>query len=168
MQKAYRLQQKNADIAAIPMFKCKILVFLASAALFSGCATTSQLDAKKHPKKESTPLTYDAKNYRVDTKTKPQVGNASYYAKCFHGRRTSSGEMCDTRLYTAAHRTWPFGTIVRVTMVKTGKSVLVKINDRGPHTKSRVIDLSVAAAKQLGLIGPGVAKVKVEKLVKIH
>lgn len=168
MQKAYRLQQKNADIAAIPMFKCKILVFLASAALFSGCATTSQLDAKKHPAKESTPLTYDAKNYRVDTKTKPQVGNASYYAKCFHGRRTSSGEMCDTRLYTAAHRTWPFGTIVRVTMVKTGKSVLVKINDRGPHTKSRVIDLSVAAAKQLGLIGPGVAKVKVEKLVKIH
>lgn len=168
MQKPYRLQRKNADIVAISMFNRKILVLLASAALFSGCATTSQLDAKKHPKKESTPLTYDAKNYRVDTKTKPQVGNASYYAKCFHGRRTASGEVCDTRLYTAAHRSFPFGTIIRVTMVKTGKSVLVKVNDRGPFSRSRVVDISVAAAKQLGLIGPGVAKVKVEKLVKIH
>ena len=150
------------------MFKNRLFVLFASVFLFSGCATTSQLDAKKHLDKECTPLTYDAKNYRVDTKTKPQIGNASYYAKCFHGRRTASGEVCDTRLYTAAHRSFPFGTIMRVTMLKTGKSVLVKVNDRGPFSRSRVVDISIAAAKQLGLIGPGVAKVKVERLVKIH
>ena len=100
--------------------------------------------------------------------TKVETGYASYYAKCMQGRRTASGETCDLCKYTAAHRTLPFGTMVRVTMLQNNKSVIVKVNDRGPHVKSRVIDLSLAAAKQLGLLGPGIAKVKVERVEKVN
>ena len=84
-------------------------------------------------------------------------GTASYYAAKFDGRRTASGETFDNDDYTAAHRTLPFGTMVRVT--RDGRSVVVKINDRGPFTKGRVIDVSQAAARDLGLIGPGHATV---------
>ena len=80
-------------------------------------------------------------------------GMASWYGPKFKGRRTASGEIFDPTDYTAAHRTLPFGTRVRVT--RGGKSVIVRINDRGPFAKSRVIDVSQAAARDLGLIGPG-------------
>ena len=80
-------------------------------------------------------------------------GTASYYAAKFDGRRTASGETFRNSGYTAAHRTLPFGTMVRVT--RGDRSVVVKINDRGPFTKGRVIDVSHAAARDLGLIGPG-------------
>ena len=85
------------------------------------------------------------------------TGVASYYAAKFDGRRTASGETFRNGGYTAAHRTLPFGTMVRVT--RGGKSVVVKINDRGPFTPGRVIDVSQAAARDLGLIGPGHATV---------
>jgi len=163
--KPYHLRLKNVDIAAIRMFKNNtLLVLFISALLFSGCATKSQPQSKKHHKET---LVYDEKNYRLDTKVKPQTGNASYYARRFQGRRTASGEIFNTYFYTAAHRSFPFGAIIRVTMLRTGKSVLLKVNDRGPFWRGRVVDVSLVAAKQLGLIGPGVAKVKVEKLVKI-
>ncbi len=84
-------------------------------------------------------------------------GVASYYAARFDGRRTASGEQFDNDEYTAAHRTLPFGTRVKVS--RGGKSVVVRINDRGPFARSRVIDVSQAAARDLGLIGPGHAKV---------
>lgn len=84
-------------------------------------------------------------------------GVASYYADKFDGRRTASGETFRNTGYTAAHRTLPFGTRVRVT--RGGKSVVVRINDRGPFTRGRVIDLSKAAARDLDLIGPGHATV---------
>jgi rare lipoprotein A len=84
-------------------------------------------------------------------------GMASWYGREFAGRRTASGERFDPGEYTAAHRTLPFGTMVRVT--RGGKSVVVKINDRGPFTAGRVIDVSQAAARDLGLIGPGHATV---------
>jgi rare lipoprotein A len=87
-------------------------------------------------------------------------GGASYYAAKFHGRRTASGEAFDNRAMTAAHRTLPFGTLVRVTNPSTGKSVVVRINDRGPFTRGRMIDVSRAAAEQLGLIAPGHATVE--------
>lgn len=80
-------------------------------------------------------------------------GTASYYAAKFDGRRTASGETFRNSGYTAAHRTLPFGTKVRVT--RGDRSVVVKINDRGPFTRGRVIDVSQAAARDLGLIGPG-------------
>jgi rare lipoprotein A len=87
------------------------------------------------------------------------AGVASYYADDFNGRRTASGEVYDMNGMTAAHRTLPFGTKVKVTNVDTGKYVIVRINDRGPFKDDRVIDLSLGAAKQLGLISMGTARV---------
>ena len=87
-------------------------------------------------------------------------GSASYYAAKFHGRRTASGEAFDNRAMTAAHRTLPFGSMVRVTNPASGKSVVVRINDRGPFIKGREIDVSRAAAEELGLIARGHAMVE--------
>jgi rare lipoprotein A len=86
-------------------------------------------------------------------------GLASWYGGKFHGRRTASGEIFDKTAFTAAHKTLPFGTLVRVKSLRTGKEVVVRINDRGPHVKKRVIDLSGAAASALGLKSRGVATV---------
>jgi rare lipoprotein A len=85
-------------------------------------------------------------------------GVASWYGAKFAGRRTASGEAFDPTEYTAAHRTLPFGSTVRVTS-DAGRSVVVRINDRGPFSPGRVIDVSQAAARDLGLIGPGHGKV---------
>ena len=89
-------------------------------------------------------------------------GLASYYADSLQGNKTASGESYDRSAMTAAHRTLEFGTVVKVTYLKTGKSVKVTINDRGPHVKGRIIDLSGAAAEQLGLKEDGVGEVKIE------
>jgi len=91
-----------------------------------------------------------------------QSGNASYYASKFQGRKTASGQRYDENARTAAHRTLPFGTKVKVTNVKNGKSVVVRINDRGPFVKGRVIDLSRAAFASIGNPRSGVISVKVE------
>lgn len=87
-------------------------------------------------------------------------GSASYYAARFHGHRTASGEVFNNRAMTAAHRTLPFGTMVRVTNPATGANVVVRINDRGPFTKGRMIDVSRAAAERLGLVQRGHAMVE--------
>jgi rare lipoprotein A len=87
------------------------------------------------------------------------IGKASYYASKFHGRRTSSGEIYSNNKMTAAHLRLPFGTLVKVKNVVNGRSVIVKVNDRGPHTKAFIIDVSQAAAKKLGFYGKGVANV---------
>ena len=91
-----------------------------------------------------------------------QEGFASYYGKKFHGKKTASGEIFNMYDMTAAHRTLPFGTYVRVTNLENGRSVVVRINDRGPFAKGRIIDLSYAAAKRLGIIHKGVAKVRID------
>jgi rare lipoprotein A len=91
-----------------------------------------------------------------------QTGMASYYAGDFHGKRTACGERYNMNELTAAHPSLPFHTKVKVTNLSNKKSVIVRINDRGPHTKKRVIDLSKAAAKKIGLIQAGVTKVKIE------
>ena len=91
-----------------------------------------------------------------------QSGRASWYGPGFHGRRTASGERFNTNELTAAHRTLPFGTKVRVVNKKTGKSVVVRINDRGPYAHGRVIDLSRASAQAIGI--SGVAPVTVAEL----
>lgn len=90
------------------------------------------------------------------------TGIASYYASKFHGRRTASGELFDNGALTAAHRTLPFGTLVRVTNPRTGQSVIVRINDRGPFTKGRTIDLSRAAAEEIGIVRAGHGTVELE------
>jgi rare lipoprotein A len=91
-------------------------------------------------------------------------GLASWYGKEHHGLRTSSGERFDMRALTAAHKTLPFGSQVRVTEVASGRSVVVRIIDRGPHVAGRVIDLSLGAGRLLGMIGAGVARVRLEVL----
>ena len=89
-------------------------------------------------------------------------GLASWYGGKFQGRRTANGETFDTNKLTAAHKTLPFGTKVQVTHLDTGKSVIVRINDRGPFVEDRIIDLSKAAADIIGLTSRGVGKVKIE------
>nr|WP_230530069.1 septal ring lytic transglycosylase RlpA family protein [Microvirga roseola] len=84
-----------------------------------------------------------------------QSGKASWYGPGFHGKKTASGETFNTNEMTAAHRTLPFGTKVRVVNKKTGKSVVVRINDRGPYAHGRVIDLSRASAQAIGISGVG-------------
>ena len=90
-----------------------------------------------------------------------QTGLASYYKS---GKTTANGEAFKPNGFTAAHRTFPFGTIVRVTNLKSGKSVVVRINDRGPFIRKRIIDLSLGAARKIGLTQTGVAKVRVDKI----
>jgi rare lipoprotein A len=91
-------------------------------------------------------------------------GRASYYADKFDGRRTASGEIFDQDALTAAHRTLPMGSLVKVTCEKTGRSVTVRVNDRGPFTGSRVIDVSKAAARELGMLNAGLTDVTLELL----
>ncbi|MBQ7248746.1 MAG: septal ring lytic transglycosylase RlpA family protein [Deltaproteobacteria bacterium] len=93
-----------------------------------------------------------------------QVGWASWYGKHFHGRRTSSGEKYDMHKLTGAHKTLPMGTYVKVRRLDNGREVVVRINDRGPFKKGRVIDVSYAAAKQLDMFRKGVVRVRVEAL----
>lgn len=93
-----------------------------------------------------------------------QTGKASYYK---HGKRTASGERFNASDYTAAHRTLPFGTRVLVTNLDTGISVIVRVNDRGPFVKSRIIDVSYGAAKVLGITRTGVAQVKIVPLKRV-
>src|SRR3954454_15616754 len=109
---------------------------LAITALVLGCA----LAATPVAAKESKPI---------------QAGAASWYGPGFHGKRTASGERFNTDELTAAHKTLPFGTKVRVTNERTGKSVVVRIYDRGPYAHGRVIDLSKAAAETVGISGVG-------------
>ncbi len=90
------------------------------------------------------------------------TGIASYYGRRFHGRRTANGERFNMRAMTAAHRTLPFGTRVRVTNPRNGRSVIVRVNDRGPFIRGRSIDLSRAAAEKIGMIAHGHARVKME------
>jgi rare lipoprotein A len=93
-----------------------------------------------------------------------QVGSASWYGKAFQGKPTASGESYDMWQYTAAHRSLPLGTWLRVTNLKNGKSLIVRVNDRGPFvdTGKRIVDLSYAAARQLAFSGEGLTRVKLE------
>jgi len=91
-------------------------------------------------------------------------GTASYFSREMAGNRTANGERCDPDSLTAAHRTAPFGSRIRVTSLSTGKSVIVRVNDRGPFSGGRVIDLSHAAAREIGMHRTGTAKVSLALL----
>lgn len=93
-----------------------------------------------------------------------QVGIASWYGPGFHGKRTANGEIYDMYALTAAHKTLPFHTIVKVVDLETGRWVVVRINDRGPFVPGRIIDLSYAAAKELGIVEKGLARVGLKVL----
>lgn len=93
-----------------------------------------------------------------------ETGYASWYGEPYHGRRTSSGEVYDMHQLTAAHRELPLGTWVMVTNLENGRSVEVRINDRGPFVEGRILDLSYAAARLLGVVGPGIIPVRLRVL----
>jgi rare lipoprotein A len=99
---------------------------------------------------------------------KPQpytaTGEASYYARMFEGRKTASGVLYRKDSLTAAHRTLPFGTIVKITNLDNEKEVIVEVNDRGPYARQRIIDLSRSAAEKIDILEKGTAKVKLEVL----
>ena len=126
------------------------------------CSTTGT--HRTVPPAEVTSRESLRKDRSETTASRILYGKASYYADKFHGRKTASGEIFDMNLPTAAHRTFPFGTTCRVTNISNQKSVIVKINDRGPFIEGRIIDLSKAAAKSIGAIQDGVVDVKIEIL----
>ncbi len=102
--------------------------------------------------------------YRTEGGKRVEYGLASWYGKKFHGRRTANGEFYDMYKISAAHRTLPLGSVVRVTRRDNGKSVTVRINDRGPFIRGRIIDLSYGAARKVDMVVDGVAPVRVELL----
>lgn len=120
-------------------------------------AQESQKEEEKQEEEEPT-VPADAKPILVET------GLASWYGAPYHNRRGSNGEVYNMHAFTAAHRTLPLGSIVRVTNVKTDHSVLVRITDRGPFVKGRILDLSLAAAKKIEVWAPGTAMVHMEVL----
>lgn len=102
--------------------------------------------------------------HKDDSRLFSQTGTASYYGGMFHGRKTASGEIFNKNAYTAAHKTLALGSYALVTNLRNGRKVIVKINDRGPFSKNRIIDLSVAAAKEIGMLHSGLARVKIEAM----
>ncbi|MDO1448035.1 septal ring lytic transglycosylase RlpA family protein [Rhodocytophaga aerolata] len=133
------------EVKNVPSIKILIqaLVLLLVLGLFS-CKTASS-----PPSKEKAKL-------------RTETGMASFYANKHNGKKTASGERYQSSKLTAAHKTLPFGTMVKVTNLSNGKTVEVRINDRGPFARGRIIDLSRSAAKQIDMINAGVTKVKLE------
>ncbi len=140
--------------------------------LMTGCAQKKQ---NFHKTKYTTPAWHKAtmksysvmgKRYHPTTVSIGQVqhGISSWYGPDFHGKYTSNGEVYNMHARTAAHKTWPMDTIVKVTNLQNGKSTVVRINDRGPFVRGRIIDCSYTAGKEIGLDKMGIAKVKVEVL----
>src|SRR5690606_19414737 len=121
---------------------------------------------EKHAKANFRPYVVFGKRYVPVSDEKPfrQQGTASWYGRKFHGNKTANGETYDMYAMSAAHPTLPLPSYARVTRASTGKSVIVRINDRGPFHSSRIIDLSYVAAAKLGLIGPGSGQVIVEAI----
>lgn len=138
-------------------------------------AETKKLYGVEGPKLTYRPLSNATQTYQVkgevyttrthqDAKDYSKEGIASYYHNKFNGRRTSSGELYNSTLYTAAHKTLPLNSYAVVTNMNNQRKVIVRINDRGPFSKGRIIDLSHAAAKEIGIIGNGMGMVKIEAL----
>lgn len=129
----------------------RLLVFLLFTLFFFDCTHRAPRDGRN----SDAPESFEG---RTD------VGYASWYGDQFHGKKTASGETYDMYAMTAAHRRAPFGTQVRVTNLDNGRQTMVKINDRGPFVRGRIIDLSRKAAEEIGMVGSGTAKVKLEFL----
>ncbi len=179
--KASRIVVSPSLIAAVGVRNfVKLFVVVLAAASLAACAQSSvvtgpsDLAMRQQPSRESNRKISSLVNKRVAVRKKhtpfaPEEkaadakvasgGVASFYTE---GTKTANGEKFDTHELTAAHRTLPFGTRLRVTNVATGKSVTVRVNDRGPFIPGRVVDVSYAAAETLGMVEGGIAKVKLD------
>ncbi len=128
-------------------------------------ALNSQLLSQKDPTINNTDVLGRLSAVASTTVSKfSQTGVASWYGRQFHGKKTASGDVFDQDGFTASHRTLPLNCYVKVTNKANGKSVVVKVNDRGPFSSSRVMDLSYGAAKQIGLVSSGSANVIIERV----
>ena len=140
----------------------KIIVFIIYFTFISGCANspryrTGPVTPRKTKQKPPSLKTVSKENYR-----RVITGVSSFYAEDFHGKLTANGEVYDMYGLTAAHKTLPLNTIARVTNLDNNKSLILRINDRGPYVKGRILDCSYGAAKKLGFINNGTTKVKIE------
>jgi rare lipoprotein A len=137
-----------------------ISLIVVGGVIFKGCATP-QVEEGVTP--ETKPYKVLGKWYqpRSNSYGFRQTGLASWYGKDFHGKKTANGEIYDMYAITAAHKTLPFNTYVSVNNLENGRKLKVRINDRGPFVRGRIIDLSYKAADKLGIIGPGTARVEV-------
>ncbi len=152
------------------IFSVNLVLFVL---LSLGCSSPAQGETKRsspqkiHLETYPTSKTYQEKSHNKKLSklknTFQQMGKASWYGEKFHGRKTANGESFNMNAMTAAHRTLPFGTKVEVTDLDSGKKVIVRINDRGPYSGGRIIDLSKKAASKLGIIKKGVARVHIKK-----
>jgi len=136
-----------------------IVIALSAALLFSACGKKRSAVARANPPGRPRDSSIN------EPRTEPlptELGIASWYGVPFHGRAAANGEIYDMEKLTAAHRTLPFGAWVRVTNLANNKTVAVRIIDRGPFIAGRIIDLSHAAAREIELIGPGVAQVRID------
>jgi len=156
----------------------RIVIFRSAVSLFCAiliaCNASPRFVRGEGGKEEPPPKRVQPSNDTVASTVTPAVrpssgkvlltleGVASYYAHDFHGKLTSNGETFDMNGLTAAHRTFPFGTKIRVTNLANGKVVVVRVNDRGPFVDGRIIDLSMGAARAIDLIQTGTAKVRLE------
>lgn len=151
---------------------CVGSILLFFALTLTGCGgpsyTTRVIETSQNRELQGHEKPYMVNGHRYDplrhSQGFVQEGVASWYGKKFHGRKTSNGEIYDMYKMTAAHKTLPLGVSVRVTNRRNGRQAVVRVNDRGPFVAGRVIDLSYAAAKQLGVVGPGTAPVRIEAL----
>lgn len=130
--------------------RLRVILVLACVSLLAACASQQPRPAAT----VSTPGEHP---------TFSQEGMASWYGSNHHGKTTANGEAFDMNAMTAAHRSLPFGTVVRVTNLTSKRSVKVRINDRGPYANGRIIDLSAQAARELGITDHGVARVRIEQ-----
>ena len=139
------------------------IVALISSLAFLGCATMRPAS----PEIADRLFTRDHDSAQAAARRKPiliETGVASFYGPGFHGRTTASGETYDQEELTAAHPTLAFGSRVRVTNLANGESVVVRVTDRGPYARGRVIDLSVGAARELRFVQRGVTRVRLERI----
>lgn len=137
----------------------KAIVWAVLAACFAGCSAAARFTNTGTPSIDRSSVLPSSARALLTVD-----GIASYYSYGFEGRKTASGDIFDKKALTAAHREFPFGTLLRITNLSNGRSVEVTVNDRGPADKSRIIDLSEAAADEIGMVQGGTAKVRIDVL----
>ena len=140
-----------------------IRLFVASASLaLLAFTATAQTQPASASASAAAPATAAAPAAKAAPAADGGEGKVAYYGRKFHGRKTASGERFNAQALTMAHKTLPFGTLVRVTNLKNGRSAVVRVNDRGPSTPDRIGDLSLAAARQLHMLRSGVIDARLE------
>jgi rare lipoprotein A len=151
---------KNFLISVLSNAFSKIICFLFLTFYLSSCASSPRFTKDRYAEPKYNPSKTTSKN--SSGKATIYTGIASYYAHDFNGKKTANGEIYDMHQLTAAHRSFPFNTKVRVTNIDNGKSCIVRVNDRGPFKLERIMDLSLGAAEALDMMKTGTANVQLE------